>query len=103
MGDTTTKAQEKAKARPRAVTVEGVTVTISPDTLDDWDVMELLEDLQDDPEGNALKVVPLMRRILGDDYTHVKDALRDPATGRLPTGRMAAFLTGLFEQLNPNS
>lgn len=100
MGTNDTKKQQDTK--PRAVTVHGIQVTIDPAALDDWDTMELLEALQDDPDGNALKVVPLTRRILGKDYGRVKETLRGP-DGHLKAEAMASFLTDLFAKLNPNS
>ena len=50
-----------AQDKPRTVTVKGVALTIDPRSLDDWELMESLYDLQSDPQNNALSVVPFLR------------------------------------------
>lgn len=95
-----------AQDKPRTITVKGVDLTIDPRSLDDWELMESLYDLQSDPQNNALSVVPFMRRFFGDDYQRVKDALREPDTGVITGDDMAGFVQELLERLNetlPNS
>lgn len=93
-----------AAGEPRTVEVDGIKVTIDPASLDDWDLMEAIYDLQEYPDRNALKVVPFLRLLLGEtQYESVKAHLRDPGTGRLTGERMGDFLAALFEELNPNS
>ena len=83
------------------VSVQGVDVTVDATLLDDWELMESLYALQD---GDALQIVPVMRRLLGDaTYRQVKDRLRDPQSGRVNASRMSDWLTELFRQLSPNS
>lgn len=88
---------------PREVSVDGVTIRVDPKAFDDWEVTESLYALQNDPKGGALEVVPLMRRLLADDYERVKDALRDPHTGRIPVEAMAGFLDRMLRAMAPNS
>lgn len=91
------------RGKVRHVQVMGVDVDIDPSRLDDWELMETLYDLQADPEGNALKVVPFIRTLLGEtQYQTVKEQLRD-SDGRITGSRMSEFMTGLFEHMDPNS
>lgn len=93
------------KGSPVTVTSHGVTVTIDPASLDDLDVLEALYDMQhsdEDPNG-AFEIVVLLRKLFGDDYRRVKDALRDPETGRIPGETLNGFLTDVFEKAAPNS
>ncbi|NMM99326.1 hypothetical protein [Bifidobacterium olomucense] len=94
-------------SKERTVTVKGVTVTLDPSKLDDWELMESLYDLQSDPEGNSLSVIPFLRGLFSpEDYRRVKESLRDPGTGRITGTAMGGFLKELFERLNdafPNS
>lgn len=87
--------------KPRKVTVQGVALTIDPNILDDFRIVDELYDLQSG--DNAFAVVPLLRRILGDDYRRVLDALEDPATRRVPTEAVTGFITELFKRIAPNS
>ena len=78
---------------------------IDPKVLDDWEFMESLYDLQADPKGNALQIIPFLRRLLGDSYDKVKNGLRG-ADGRIDGETMGTFLTELFEEMGkafPNS
>ena len=90
--------------KPTTVTIDGIDITIDPNRMDDWDLLETLYLLQDDPQANVLQVVPFLKRFLGDDtYKKVKDTLRDTETGRLTTTRVSEFLTELFKAIDPNS
>lgn len=89
----------------RRVSARGIDIGIDPKVLDDWEFMESLYDLQADPKGNALQVIPFIRRLLGDSYDRVKNGLRG-ADGRIDGETMGAFLTELFEEMGkafPNS
>lgn len=73
--------------------------------LDDWEFVESLYDLQADPKGNALQIIPFLRRLLGDSYGKAKNELRG-ADGRIDGETMGAFLNELFEEMSkafPNS
>lgn len=94
-----------AHGKPRTVTVKGISLTIDPKVLDDWEFVESLYDLQADPKGNALQIIPFLRRLLGDSYGKVKNELRG-ADGRIDGETMGAFLNELFEEMSkafPNS
>lgn len=89
----------------RRVNVRGIDIGIDPKVLDDWEFMESLYDLQADPKGNALQIVPFLRRLLGASYDKVKNGLRG-ADGRIDGETMGTFLTELFEEMGktfPNS
>lgn len=104
MANTTTKQpQDHLKPMPKDVTVHGVTLSIDPSALDDWELLENVYSLQADPKRNGLNAVPILRSLLGDDYQRVKDALRDPQTGRIPVEEVGGFLEELFSKLAPNS
>lgn len=84
----------------RNVTLSGVTVHVPDVALDDF---ELLDDLRAvDVERNASRFPALLRRLVGDDYPAVMDALRDTTTGRVPIEAGAGFIKDLFGALNPN-
>ena len=62
-------------------------------------------DIGIDPKGNALQIIPFLRRLLGDSYDKVKNGLRG-ADGRIDGETMGTFLTELFEEMGkafPNS
>ena len=70
------------KNQPKTVEVMGVTVTVGPAIFNDLDMVEYLYDLQ---------------------YTAMKDALRDPDTGRVSIDKVSDFIAQLLEQVAPNS
>lgn len=75
-----------------AVTVRDVEWTIEAEALNDW---ELLEDLNDPSGGSAPSA---MRRFLGpEQYDKAKDLVRDPHSGRVPADAMSEFIGELFE------
>lgn len=59
---------KQSKNTVRRVNVRGIDIGIDPKVLDDWEFMESLYDLQADPKGNALQIIPFLRRLLGDSY-----------------------------------
>ena len=56
---------KQSKNTVRRVNVRGIDIGIDPKVLDDWEFMESLYDLQADPKGNALQIIPFLRRLLG--------------------------------------
>lgn len=82
----------------KKVTLNGVTVTVLDEALDDW---ELLEELAAVDSGKGQKLPSLLRRLVGDDYDMVMDALRGQ-NGRVSIADGAAFVRSLFGALNPN-
>lgn len=96
---------KQSKNTVRRVNVRGIDIGIDPKVLDDWEFMESLYDLQADPKGNALQIIPFLRRLLGDSYGKVKNGLRG-ADGRIDGETMGTFLIELFEEMGkafPNS
>lgn len=99
------KPQDHKTKKPKpqevsTVTAAGVTLQIDPEVFDD---VELLGDVADLQDGNGLKLVHVLRRICGNQYKTVLDALRDETTGRVPVGAVEVFMVDLFGALNPNS
>lgn len=107
MANTKTPADHKPpQGKPRTVTVHGVTLTIDPAIFDDLDMLEDLYAMQESADGDgagAFRMIPFLRRLLGDDYARVKKALRDPDTGRIPMESVASFVAELMEKAAPNS
>jgi hypothetical protein len=85
----------------KQVTLSGVTVTVDSDSLNDF---ELLDDLRAiDVDKNASRLPGILRKLVGDDFSAVMDALRDEKTGRVTIEAGTEFVKDLFEVLNPNS
>lgn len=84
----------------REVTIRGVKLTILDESLNDY---ELLEDAA---SGEVSRIARVLNRLLGEEQTSlIKEALRDPNTGRVPAqgdGSIAEFLSEMFGVLNPN-
>ena len=94
------------KNQPKTVEVMGVTVTVGPAIFDDLDMVEYLYDLQAAQEGDgtgAFAIVPFLKKLCGPQYTAMKDALRDPDTGRVSIDKVSEFIAQLLEQVAPNS
>lgn len=94
------------KNQPKTVEVMGVTLAVSPAIFDDLDMVEYLYDLQNAQEGDgsgAFAIVPFLKKLCGDQYTAMKDALRDPDTGRVSIDKVSDFIAQLLEQVAPNS
>lgn len=94
------------KNQPRTVEVMGVTLAVGPAIFDDLDMVEYLYDLQNAQEGDgsgAFAIVPFLKKLCGDQYTAMKDALRDPDTGRVSIDKVSEFIAQLLEQVAPNS
>lgn len=94
------------KNQPRTVEVMGVTVTVGPAIFNDLDMVEYLYDLQNAQEGDgsgAFAIVTFLKKLCGDQYTAMKDALRDPDTGRVSIDKVSDFIAQLLEQVAPNS
>lgn len=94
------------KNQPKTVEVMGVTLAVGPAIFDDLDMVEYLYDLQNAQEGDgsgAFAIVPFLKKLCGDQYTAMKDALRDPDTGRVSIDKVSDFIAQLLEQVAPNS
>jgi len=94
------------KQRNGEITVHGLELSINREQLDDWEVVECIAEVQDDATSEARKLavtVKLLKLLLGDSYTLVKDTLRSENDGQLSSATMSEFVTELFGALNPNS
>ena len=90
--------------KTKTVTVHNVTFDVDPDVFDDLDMLEWLYDIQTAEEGgDGLAVVPFLRKICGGAWPQIKDALRDPDTGRIPMSMVGPFVSDLMAQVVPNS
>lgn len=94
------------KTQRKTVEVMGVTLAVSPAIFDDLDMVEYLYDLQNAQDGDgtgAFAIVPFLKKLCGPQYTAMKDALRDPDTGRVSIDKVSEFIAQLLEQVAPNS
>lgn len=101
MSTVTKKPQDRKpkKDAVREVTLHGVTFEIDPEILDDLDVLDALDQIQ---EGNGLRVAGLLRKLTGEKFNEMRDALRDPDSGRIPVAVASDFMGELFEAIAPN-
>lgn len=92
---------QTAKKHDGTVTVQGITLPISPETLDDFELIDYMSRLN---EGDALAVAPFLHRLVPDKalFRQVMDTLRDPETGRVPTEKVGAFMTELLQEIAPS-
>jgi hypothetical protein len=84
----------------KQVTLEGITVTIHNEALDDFEFMDELHQL--DTKRNGVQLPSILRRFVGADYAKVMEHLRDPETGRVPILRGSEFVYALIRAINPN-
>ena len=91
------------KSAPLTCTVRGIDITVAPDALDDWELMEVIAAVDSGDQAATMQMPAVVRRLLGDaTYAQVKDALRDEA-GRVRAEVMGEFIGELFTELAPNS
>ena len=87
-------AATKRAAKGRAVTVDGITVTVAIDPKDDWDFATaslVLADPDATPLERSNAVMKQVRLLLGDDYGRVMGELREARGGRLPIADVTSF------------
>lgn len=99
----TPKDHQQPKDRPKHVTVMGVDLVADPGLFDDLEIVELLSDMNAGTAEGSFAIVPLLKRVTGDEYAAVKDALRDPDTGRVPIEAVGEFIKEFVKELAPNS
>lgn len=104
---TTPQDHKQPKDHPQTVNVEGVKITVDPDIFDDLDVLEYIEDLQhaadaDNNGAGVFSIVPLLKKLCGSQYKTVKNALRDPETGRIPMSKVQELITTIMSEVSPN-
>ena len=108
----TKKATPKPKTAPefepfagetRTVEVQGLTLTITPDVFDDFELLDGIRRVDSGEPGAALLMPELLRAMVGDQYREVLDHLRDPDTGRVRLESGAQFIGDLMAAYDPNS
>lgn len=80
------------------VTLSGVTVKVSDEALNDF---EILDELRALGMGHMVALPALLRRLVGDDQDRVLDALRGE-NGRVTITAGHRFVMTLLGALNPN-
>jgi len=85
----------------RRTNVGGITVTVTEEALDDFELLDDIRAAGDD--GDASRLPSLLRRLVGDDYKRILNELRDPVTRRVSAKRGSQFVWDVFGALNPNS
>lgn len=92
------KGGDARTVKARRVTIDGITVTVADEALDDF---ELLDDLAQLENKKATKLPAVARRLFGDSYGDVLESLRG-ANGRVPIEKASKFIGDVFGALNPN-
>ncbi|NJI60944.1 hypothetical protein HCX50_16060 [Microbacterium oxydans] len=102
LADPTPEEPERTRTVPgKQVTVDGIDVRVPDEALDDFEILDDIRGVQD--SNDVSRMPSLLRRLVGDDYRSILDALRDKNTGRVPAGRASEFVFAVFEALNPSS
>lgn len=87
----------------RTIEVEGVSLEVDRDLLDDFEVAEAIADATDESADDTERmraVVGLFRLVYGADYGRVKSELRAANDGRLTVETMMTFFTSTLEKLS---
>lgn len=88
------------KGEPRAIKVGDLELTIDPDLLDDF---ELMDDIARLEEGEPQRAPSVLRRILGDDqFRQAMATLRDDK-GKVRMSAAMEFFQSVFKAFSPNS
>ena len=88
------------KGTPKLITIRGVELSVDPEMFDDLDLLDTLDQVN---EGNGLRLAGGLRRVTGDKFSKVREALRDPETGRIPLEVAGEFFIEVMESIVPNS
>lgn len=87
-------AATKRAAKGRAVTVDGITVTVAIDPKDDWE-FSAASAVFADPDSTTLEKSNAIRTqvklLFGDDYKRVMGELRKARGGKLPNADVVSF------------
>lgn len=94
------QGEEERTVPARRVAIRGIVVTVPDENLDDFEVLDDMRAVQD--QQDASRFPALLRRLVGDDYKRVLDALRGP-TGRVKVEDGILFVNDLIGALGPNS
>lgn len=80
------------------VTVRGITVSVSKDALDDF---ELLDDLAKMQDGEGARLASVAHRLFGGQFKTVMDGLRGE-NGRVSVEVASGFISDVLTALAPN-
>ncbi|WP_336630001.1 MULTISPECIES: hypothetical protein [unclassified Microbacterium] len=89
----------KRTVKARRVAIRGIVVTVPEENLDDFEVLDDMRALQDNQDPSRMP--SLLRRLIGDDFRRVLDALRGE-NGRVSVEDGTKFVWDLIQALNPN-
>ena len=92
--------QKAETPTPGSITVRGVEFTVAPDALDDFELLDDINELEQN--GNPARLPSILRRLLGDQYGQAMDLARDTDTGRVTVEAGAALVSDVLGALNPN-
>lgn len=93
------KPQDRKRKQSEGTIVDGITVTVTPESLDDF---ELLDDFSQMQNGNGARVTSAFHRMFGDDASRILDELREDS-GRVKLTRASQFMMAVMKELAPNS
>ena len=74
-------------------TVMDVTVTLDKDVFDDFDIIDLMAEMQD---GNAFALTRLIKAVFGDDFARIREELSDK-DGKLTVSKASEFFVAVME------
>lgn len=91
------KSPPARKDGPTTVEVLGVSFELDINNADDYEVLEWMADAQ---QGDPTAMALILRRLVGTDvHRKLKDAARDPETGRVSVEKMGDVLEAIFSEL----
>lgn len=84
------------KKEIKTTEIDGIKVSISMAILEDIETLEAMSDIH---RGDATAIIPLFRRIFGDDYERIKKELKGDAE-TLSIEKVTKWFTDVIEALN---
>lgn len=95
------KAKAEDEPTTHTVTVRGIDITVSVDALNDFELLDDLNELEQ--RQNGARMPAILRRLVGEQWREVMDAARDPETGRVTIEAGAELVQEIMAGLSPNS
>src|SRR5699024_4780173 len=94
------RPQDHRKPAKRRITVKGMDLTVDVARVqDDYELMELMAEMEGSgDEENLPLVIKLVKSVLGDQYTTVKENCRAPE-GHVSTKQMMEVIEQVFEEV----
>ena len=96
-------AESEVNATPATVTLRGVEWKVDPHTLEDFEILAWIAEIDAGGPDAAFAAPLALKRILGDQWPDAMAVLRDSSTGRVHPEAGAEFLLDLLQALAPNS